>query len=201
MDTAQTRQQLKAEIVAYLKANNVNDKDLLIKACNAIKDSAFNSEALDAEMLRDAKTRQYAKEIGIKQGDEFYYRLSWYFAPRHYATLVGFVTRYEELVEAEMKTEMELERAIENEVDSYRDPLADENYDELGTPDFAVCVYENRIEVRAYTKGVGGILPKKGRKYIGNMYDVRWQFPLSALVELERLGRPVVKISELCPAK
>lgn len=197
-----TRQELKNDIINYLKSVGVSDRDLLIKALNAIKEAAYQSTSLDAEMLKDAKIRQYTKEIDIKQGEEFYYRLSWNFAPRHYNTLVGFVSRYEAILEAEAEAEMAVERAIQEYIyQQSSDPLGDEYYDELGAPDFAICVYEDRIEVRAYCKGVGDIIPKQGRKYIGSMHDVRWQFPLSALSALELLGRPVVKVSELCPAK
>lgn len=193
----ETREVLKKEIITYLNEVGVTDKSLIAKALQCIKDSACRDYPIDADMLRDRAIRDYTKAIGFSQGDAFYYRISWYFAPRHYASLVSFIKRFEAILEAECEAEEALESAIQEEIAFQVDPLGDEYYDELGAPDFAICVYGDRIEVRAYEPGVGSILPKKGRKYIGSMHDIRWQFPLSCLDELKRSGRPIVSIEDL----
>lgn len=205
MDVVQARQELKKDIVNYLTSVGVTDRSVIAKALEVIKDAAFHNYPLDKDALTQKQVRECAKFAHKQEGDDFYTGLCWNFAPRHYETLVGFVVRLEEIVSAEYEAEMALERAIEEEIDrqsqgQYYSSI-DEYYDELGCPDFAVIVYSDHVEVKAFESGMGDLLPKKGRKYIGNMDDVRWQFPLSALAELERLGRPVVRVSELCPAK
>lgn len=190
----ETRDTLKTEICNYLISNGVS-RDLLPKCLAAIKDAAHQNYPLDREMLMEKHIREYAKALDLKTGDDFYVRLCWSFASRHYATLVGFVRRLEIILEAEYQAEMELEDAIEKEIMHQHDPLGDEYYDEMGCPDFAVCVYEDHIEVRAYCPGVGEKLPRN-RKYIGCQGDIRWSFPLASLDELKRLNRPVVNVSD-----
>lgn len=195
--TEVARQAIKSDILAYCASIGVTNKDALIKTCQAVKDAAFNCAPLDEEMLRDRQIRAYAAAVGVKKGEDFYFQLSWKFSAPHYTALVEFVKRYEALLEEESKAEMELEQAIQEEIQGMIDPLADEYYDEMGAPDCAICIYSDRIEVRAYVKGIGDRLPKKGRKYIGSMHDVRWQFPLSSLPQLKALGYPVVDTTKL----
>jgi hypothetical protein len=128
-------------------------------------------------MLSQKHIKDYTKKCGLNLGEEFYFPLSKNFAPRHYSVLVSFVKRLEAIESAEAKIKEEIEEKINAEIDDQTmDPLSDGSYDELGAPDFAVCIYAGYIEVRAYEKGVGEILPKKDRKYIGSQGDMRWSF-------------------------
>ena len=192
-------ERIKKDALDYLtQVANITDTAILTKALAAIKGAAWNEYQLDAEILRDKAVRKYVEAIGLKEGDLFYVRISWNFAPRHYAKIAEFVSRYEAILSAEAEAAENLEAAIEEEIyQQSSDPLDDEYYDELGAPDFAVCVYADRIEVKAYGPGIGDLLPKKGRKYIGCQGNIRWQYPLSSLPELKRLNRPVVNVEEL----
>lgn len=191
------RDELKKEIISYLTSVGVSKKDLVAKSLSAIKSAAYFGDSLDAEMMEQKHIRDYARACGLKIGDEFYFPLSRNFAPRHYQKLVSFVKILEQIEDVESQAEYELEEKIDTEINGQIDPLSDGSYDELGAPDFAVCIYEKYIEVRAFEKGVGEILPKQGRKYIGSQGDMRWSFPLSSLNALKRMNRPVVNISEL----
>ena len=186
------RQELKNEIIAYLNNAGVFDLAAIEKCLKAIKDAAYETSELN-EM--DSKMRTYAKSAGV-QGD-FYYRISWYFSPPHYNAIKGFVKKLESIIEEEMDEAAKLEQAIDNEIKGIVDPLDDEYFDDLGCPDFAIVIYADNIEVRAYEPGVGDRLPKKGRKYIGCAGDIRWSFPLSSLDSLQSIGRPVVDARKL----
>jgi hypothetical protein len=190
------RNQLKNDIIAYFSNAGITDKALVNKALGAIKDAAFYGENLDEDMLKEKHIRDYVKPLGFIKGQEFYFSLSRNFSPRHYMAIVQFVKRLEDIEEAEAKAEFDIEQKIEEEIyEQIMDPLSDGFYDELGAPDFAICIYDCHIEVRAYEKGVGDKLPKKGRKYIGSQGDMRWSFPLSMLDELKRCDRPIVNVA------
>ena len=196
------RDALKKDIIAYLTSVGVTDRDLLAKALKAIKDAAYADHKIDSDDMKEKHIRDYAKACGLKIGDEFYYALTRNFSPRHYSSLVPFVKRFENIQSAEAEAEYELESKIDNEIyEQCMDPLSDGYYDELGAPDFAVCIHPKYIEVRAFEKGVGEVLPKQGRKYIGSQGDMRWSFPLSSLDELKTLNRPIVNVAELATAK
>lgn len=196
------RDALKRDILIYLRDfTDVTDRDTIKKALGSIKAAAYETASVNAEVRRNFKNylskRTCRGKLAIADDEEFYYRISWHFAPRHYRAIAAFVKRFELVLEAEQQAEAELESAINEKIDQQSsDPLADEYYAELGAPDFAIVVYSHHIEVRAYESGVGEALPP-GRKYIGCQGDIRWRYPVSALDSLKRLGRPIVDIEEL----
>jgi hypothetical protein len=187
------RTALKNDICQYFLSNSDAKREQLPVILQKLKDAAFRSMAIDSEHLADRKTAKYIKEIGLKLGDEFYYAVSFNFSPKHYNPIVGFIVRYEAIQSAEIEAEYELEAEIDKEID---DQWGCVEYDELGAPDFAVIIHPGHIEVRAYEKGVGNIIPKQGRKYIGSQEQIAWRYPLSALPSLQ-MGRPIVKVEDL----
>ena len=195
MTTATPRKGLKKDIIVYLQSVGVIDRELIIKALNCIKESSWNVVRVDGDVRRTY--REFFKAVPMADGAEFCFKIANNFAPRHYKVISEFAQRYYEIEQAEMKAAEALEAGIDKEIDYQHDPLGDSEYDDLGTPDFAVCIYERYIEVRAYQSGMGEVLPKQGRKYTGCQGDIRWQYPLSALPELQRLGRPVVNVASL----
>ena len=193
--TAALREQLDKDMISYLSTAGVTDQKLTAKALHCIQDAAHETCTVDDEVR--SHYRDFFRAIEMADGAEFYFKIAARFSPRHYEKIVAFVQRYESMQEAEWEAAEALEAAIEREIDEQHDPLDDSKYDELGGPDFAVCIYQDRIEVRAYGPGMGELLPKHGRKYIGCRGDIRWRYPLSALPSLERLGRPVVKVTSV----
>ena len=189
-----TRDELKSAIISYLISVGVTDKALVAKSLKAVKESA--GETCDWSEL-NAEMKKYAKDAGVSTDDSFYYRVSWHFSPRHYAVISGFVKEFEKILEDEMEASMALERAIEAEVKGYIDPSSPDFYDDLGCPDFAILIYPDRVEVKAYEPGVGDIIPRKNRRYVGCAGDVRWIYPASELPTLQSLGRPVVDVAKL----
>jgi len=183
-----TRQELKQQIINYLNSVGVVDVDKVKKALEVIKQSA--DETVSLHEIDDAKMRKYAKEAKVT--GEFYYRISWAFSPKHYSVIANFVKQFEAILDKEAKAAIAIEEEIEKEIKEIIDPLDDEYYDEIGCPDFAVVVYADYIEVRAYEPGVGDRLPRKGRKYTGCPGNVRWTFPKGMLEELKAMKRPTV---------
>jgi hypothetical protein len=189
-----SREALKIDICAYFIANSDAKRDQLPQILGKLKDAAYRSIVVDSECMADRKTAKYLKDIGLKLGDEFYCAVSFNFSPKHYAPIAGFLARYEAINDAEIEAEYALEAVIDEEIS---DQWGRDEYDELGAPDFAVIIHSDCVEVRAYEKGVGDIIPKDGRKYIGNRDDVRWRYPLESLPRLKAMGRPVVKVEDL----
>ncbi len=186
------RDQLKRDIIAYLQSVGVNSKELWVKTLDTIKGCSYSYQIVGKEV---SARKKEVKQVGLKDGDRFYYLLTTRFSPRHYSTLVGFVQRYEKILEEEEKQEDKLLQALEDE--RLAGAVDDFDYDEIGAPDFAVVVYEDYVEARAYGPGVGEMLPKKNRKYVGCQGNIKWRYPLSSLPELQQLGWPVIKVSEL----
>lgn len=194
-------EELNCQIVEYLKANcKAGDKPLtaeqLRKALSKIKEIPHTSEPISSELLSVDQTREYTHQLGLTEGDEFYLRISWFFAPTHYPKIAGFVKEIEAIIDAEIQEEARLEAQIDAQVTAYRKSEG-ELYDDLGQPDFAIFLYADRIEAKAYGPGVGELIPKQNRKYIGSREDIRWQYPLSMEAALRKLGRPVVEIEKL----
>ncbi len=99
-----TQEAIKNDILQNLaNVAQVTEKRILKKALQIIKDSAHQEHSLDQEMLCDKKIREYAEAIGIEAESSFFVRISWNFSPRHYNKIIGFVRRYEAILEAEWK--------------------------------------------------------------------------------------------------
>jgi ribosomal protein S17E len=201
----ETRSELKNAICQYLTdqckilENGVFrpiDKSELSKILIKIKDCAFTDYPLDNEDMRDKTIRDYAKKLGLKVGDGFYRKISWSFDHSKYNDIAGFVKRYEAILEREAEEEQALEAKISEAIDPYYGDEYAAIYDELGAPSIAILIHPDHIEVRAYEKGWGDRLPKKGRKYVGNVDQIAWTYPLSALGSLPK-GHPIVKIEDL----
>jgi hypothetical protein len=204
----ETWQDLEKDIRAYLvgcKAAQQRNGGPAIKLTermigtilSAIKSSSFESLRVESgdEMLKDREIRKYISDAGLSEGDDFYYRISWSFAPSRYHDVAAFVRRYEEIVEFEMQRQQEIEAEIARQIEG--DTAWDEySYDELGCPPIAILLYTDRIEVQAFEPGWGDLLPKKGRKYIGCQGDIRWRFPLSALESLPK-GYPIIDVAKI----
>ena len=84
--------ELKQEIEQYFNLQNVSE-DVMPKAITAIKNAAHNCEKINPEIYQHYQ--KYIDQIGLKQGDEFYYTLASNFAARHYKTIVPLVKKYE----------------------------------------------------------------------------------------------------------
>ncbi|MFQ3636047.1 MAG: hypothetical protein SNJ57_09460 [Cyanobacteriota bacterium] len=177
----------------------MTDRKTIQKAIRVIRDALDDGiSVLDADLLREPKTRDCAAALGLGVGDSMYVRLTWNFAPWHYRVMEGFVKDYEAVIEAEMLKEQAIADAIYEEVFKPLEMAGfDELYDDMGCPDFVVIVYNDRVEVKAFETGVGEIIPRRSRRYIGDRLDIRWRYPLSSLPELEKLGRPVINAADL----
>jgi hypothetical protein len=201
----ETRVELKTAICRYLtdECNFLDNgvfrhitKSELSKILVKIKDCAFTNFAIDDDNLRDKTIRAYTKTLGLKVGDDFYQKISWCFDVSKYSDIAGFVKRYEAIVEREAEEDEALEAKISETIDPYYGDEYANIYDDLGGPSIAILIHSDHIEVRAYEKGWGDRLPKKGRKYVGNIDQIVWRYPLSALDSLPK-GHPVIKIEDL----
>jgi hypothetical protein len=200
------RKQLKVEIVNYLRSNCQNTQtgeplnlEQVTKCVAAIKEAATGwSDRIDEHTFDylDPKIRKYAKELGLKIGDIFHVRITYTFSPVHYFTIAKFVEQLNEILALEFEEEQKIADAIDEEIEQQSEPY-ELCYDEMGAPDFAIKIYEEHIIVEAYEKGVGEIIPKKDRKYIGRAGEISWMYPLSALDSLKKLNRPVVNVKEV----
>jgi len=173
-------------------------EQMVKKVLSTINSAAFECERVGSkhEMFEDATILQYVLDLELASGDEFYYRISWNFAPSRYRDIIAFVKRYEAIVEAEMKLQQEVEAAIDTEINEQSGVWDEYSYDDCGQSEIVTFIYADRIEVRAFESGWGDRLPKKGRKYIGCQGDIRWRFPLSALEALPK-GYPVIDVAKI----
>ncbi|HEY9658546.1 MAG TPA: hypothetical protein V6C65_08860, partial [Allocoleopsis sp.] len=121
MNEVEKRNQVNQEVIEYLKSVGVEDVSIQAKALKAIQDCCFDSIEADKEDIQGNSS--YVEAAGIKEGDEVYWRLTINFSPRHYQTLVGFIKRYEAIVEEELEIEMAQERSIEEAVWNH-DPVS-----------------------------------------------------------------------------
>lgn len=163
-----------------------------------IKSAAWETVRIgsDEEVLQDAVVLRYLADLELPHGSEFYYRISWRFAPSRYHDAVAFVKRYEAIVDAEMRFQEAVEATIADEIDEQTGVWDEYSYDDQGEPGIAIFLYADRIEVKAFESGWGDRLPRKGRKYIGCQGDIRWRFPLSALESLPQ-GYPVINVAKI----
>jgi TPP-dependent indolepyruvate ferredoxin oxidoreductase alpha subunit len=201
-----TRQKLKLEIIDYLRTNCHHAQtgapltiEQVTKCFAAIKDVANDwSDQIDEGTFDylDRKTAKYAKDLGLKIGDVFHVRIAYTFSPTHYFAIAKFVEQLQEILMLEAEEQKKIEDAINAEIEQQSDPY-ELYYDEMGGPDFAIKIYEEHIIVEAYEKGVGEIIPKKNRKYIGRAGEISWMYPLSALDSLKKTNRPIVNIKEV----
>ncbi len=173
----ETRETLKKDILKYLETAGVSDSDVLTKALDIIKSAAHNSYLID-EYDEDLKRefKKYLKEVGVEKG-EFYINLSRSFSPRHYHAIVGFVQRYEKILDAEWDEEIALVDEIEDNLQSQRE-IFREDY-EYGDVPGEVIIYSDRIEIRArgYRPEFKDSLPSGG-KYQGKGTGT-WVYPIS----------------------
>lgn len=103
------------------------------------------------------------------------------FSPQGVAELLPIVAAYEKEIEAQYRLESEVQAQLHNH-SAYMDD------DALYEANAYAIVFSDRVEFVAHVPGYGDKLPRKGRKYIGDKGDIRWQFPVSSLDEIRRFA-------------
>lgn len=171
-----SRNELKLEIINFLKTIGVKEREKIIKALEVIKSAAWESWDVtkDAEIRKAYK--KYLTEIPVQEHKEFNPIIARSFGSKYYLQIKEFVKKYEQVLREEWAEEEALENQQESELDKQRRLYFHDDY-EYETIPGEVIVYEDCIEVQAFgwQEGLQEKLPLGG-DYQGKG---RWKYPIT----------------------
>lgn len=182
----EAKNKLKADFINYLRANSESaigkDLDWFQKCFNHIivrvAEIDNNTFIEESELKKIPKFKKYIQQIGLKIGDMMNKELYFCVSARHYHSILHFVKRYQKLAEIELDLDSKpnKEEKIGEIVEEYY--FEDREYSDIyeykaeSIREFAIIVHrqEKFFEIKAFTFGVGDLLPKKNKKYIGGAW-------------------------------
>lgn len=170
--TEAVRKALKNDILDYFRQEGLPESRWT-KALAAIKNAAYSACPVDSNVR--SQYGNFFSVVSLKDGENFYYKLTWSFSSKHYPALTGFVKRYEALIEQEMAELSTAKASVEDDLEAQRRDYFFDQYESgvLGE----VTVYPDRVEVCSfeYREDFSRSLPKGGR-YEGKG---TWVYPAS----------------------
>lgn len=171
---------LKREICDYFIGQG-GDKKIVAKACEHIK--LWGEVQIEMAKMDGRITPAKPDDDYIADG----------FSPKHRARVADWINRYAKL-HKEVLDHLEAQRNYGEKTCWARDDFEYEDW-ESTQPNGEIQVHKDHIEVYAFgfTEGLAQSLPKQGKQSVGKTNDgYKWQYPLSSLDALKRLGLPVL---------
>jgi hypothetical protein len=176
----ESKASLKQEIVSYFSGIGA-DRNAIAHACAFIK----NWGEIQGEF----------ESSPMKADDEC---LSGAFSPIHREKAASWINRYGDLHKAALEY-LEDQRKYGEKTNWARDDFEGEDWAST-QPDGEIQIHADHIKVFAFgfTEGFAKRLPRSGKKSIGKTIDgdYEWQYPLSAIAPLSKLGLPILKSIE-----
>lgn len=177
---AERKADLKLEIYNYF-INQGADKKVVAKACEHVKlwgEVQIEASEMDGRITPAKPTDDYIADS---------------FSPKHRPMVANWINRYADL-HKEALDYLEAQRNYGEKTCWARDDFEHEDW-ESTQPNGEIQVHGDRIEVYAFgfTEGFAQRLPKQCKKSIGKTNNgYKWQYPLSALESLSKLGLPIL---------
>ncbi|PZO47431.1 MAG: hypothetical protein DCF15_19045 [Phormidesmis priestleyi] len=170
--TEAVRKALKHDILDHFRQEGLSEY-LWTKALDAIKNAAYSACPVDSNVR--SQYGDFFSVVSLKDGENFYYKLTWSFSGKHYLALAGFVKRYEALLGQEAVEVSAAKASVEDDLEGQRRDYFFDQYESGALGE--VIVYSDRVEVCSfeYREDFSRTLPKGGR-YEGKG---TWVYPAS----------------------